>query len=209
METTFAPAVSAGWAALLAETNALHLFQHWLDEAPLDGPVPMTLATVRPDGHPTARVVYLHGVPTDKTGFRFFTSLTSPKAQELEANPHAALTFYWSGLDRQVRVEGVVHPLPPDDATLAFSKRPRANQLGVWASPQSQVLSGPEELAERLHEATERFASQKAVPRPPQWGGYAVHPTMIEFWAGNPGDLPSRLRFERAPMGWQQVCLAP
>jgi pyridoxamine 5'-phosphate oxidase len=185
-------------------------FCHWFDQALAAGvtePNAMVLATAAPDGWPSARVVLLKGV--DERGFSFFTNYHSRKGRELAANPHAALTFFWPELERQVRVKGTVGVVTPEESDDYFRSRPLDSQLGAWASPQSEAISGRDELERRLAEVRERFAGG-AVPRPSHWGGYRLAPTEVEFWQGRPGRLHDRLRYVRDPDGaWRLGRLGP
>jgi pyridoxamine 5'-phosphate oxidase len=198
----------------LSETDAgddpLGLFRAWLDdaiEAGLPEPNAMVLATATPDGRPSSRAVLLKSV--DEDGFVFFTHHTSRKGRELAANPAAALCFVWLELERQIRVEGRVERAPEAVADAYFARRPRASQLGAWASPQSEPVRAREELERRLEDAEARFAGRD-VPRPPGWGGYRLRPDTLEFWQGRPSRLHDRLHFtRRADGGWLRVRLAP
>jgi pyridoxamine 5'-phosphate oxidase len=193
-----------------AGDDPMLLFRAWLDdaiEAGLPEPNAMVLATSTPDGRPAARAVLLKSVDAD--GFVFFTHQASRKGSELAANPAAALCFVWLELERQIRVEGRVDRAPDAAADDYFARRPRASQLGAWASPQSEPVASREELERRLEEAAVRFA-ERNVPRPPGWGGYRLRPQVLEFWQGRPSRMHDRLRFTlQAEGGWQRVRLAP
>ncbi|WP_400190888.1 pyridoxamine 5'-phosphate oxidase [Hymenobacter sp. B81] len=194
-----------------ADADALRQFRRWLDEAlqaQLDEPTAMTLATVGPDGQPSARIVLLKGLP-DEAGFLFFTNYDSRKGRELAASPRAALTFFWPGLERQVRVEGTVDKAPENLSTEYFQSRPLSSQIGAWASPQSQVIGSREELEQREQAVARQFAGQNPLPRPPHWGGFVLRPQRIEFWQGRPSRLHDRLLYERSATGWQRRRLAP
>jgi len=186
-------------------------FRAWLDEAlaaHLDEPTAMTVSTVGPDGQPSARVVLLKGLPDDAT-FLFYTNYDSRKGQELAAQPRAALTFFWPGLERQVRVEGRIEKAPEAMSTDYFQSRPRGSQVGAWASPQSQPITDREALETREHEVEQQFAGQDPLPRPPHWGGYLLHPTRVEFWQGRPSRLHDRIVYEQAGDTWRLSRLAP
>jgi pyridoxamine 5'-phosphate oxidase len=185
-------------------------FSRWLGDA-LDARLPephaMTLATSTPDGYPSARMVLLRGF--DAAGFVFYTNYDSRKGNELLANPRAALIFFWPELQRQVRVEGTVAPVSPEESDAYFASRPRGSQIGAWASRQSQVLPDRETLERRVMELETLYQDQ-AVPRPPNWGGYRVRPAVVEFWQGRASRLHDRLRFRLRDSGaWVRERLSP
>jgi|SRR6266550_400071 len=169
-------------------------------------PDAMVLSTVDPDGRPSARYVLLKGV--DACGFVFYTNLGSRKARALAANPHAALTFYWPPLDKQVRVEGDVERVSDAEADAYFVTRPRASQIGAWASKQSASLTSPASLDERIRNVRERFDGVP-VPRPPFWSGFRVVARSIEFWTRDPARLHERIIFQRNNGEWERSLLFP
>lgn len=185
-------------------------FQQWFDEAldtDIHEPNAMTLATATPDGSPSARIVLLKGV--DERGFTFYTNYRSQKGRELSHNPQAALTFLWKPLERQVRIEGEVHPVPEEESDAYFARRPRGSQLGAWASPQSRVVASRDELHDRMEAVRDEYAEAETIPRPPHWGGFRLAPSRVEFWQGRPNRLHDRIRYRRADGGWTRERLAP
>jgi pyridoxamine 5'-phosphate oxidase len=185
------------------------LFRAWFAAAQRAGlvlPESMTLATATADGVPAARLVLLKGVSPQ--GFTFFTNYDSRKGQELAANPRAALAFHWPILQRQVRVEGRVERLSPEESSAYFRTRPRGARIGAWASRQSETLESREELERRVREVDQRYPGED-VPCPPFWGGYRVIPERMEFWQGRINRLHDRLLFERRGDGWEAVRLYP
>ena len=193
-----------------ADLDPIRQFQRWFDEADSAG-LPMveamTLATATPEGRPSARMVLLKSV--DERGFVFYTNYRSRKAQELEANPWAALVFHWEPLERQVRIEGKVSRISAAESDQYFKTRPRESQIGAIASPQSEVIESREALEERFRELENDYRD-KPIERPPHWGGYRLEPEWIEFWKGRPGRLHDRLSYERQPDGaWLRTRLAP
>lgn len=193
------------------QPDAMQQFQQWLDEAleaQLDEPTAMTISTVAASGQPSSRVVLLKGLP-DMAGFLFYTNYDSRKGQELANQPLAALNFFWPGLERQVRVEGRVEKAPETMSTAYFQSRPRASQLGAWASPQSQVIGSREELEELEKQFEEQFADLNPLPRPADWGGYILRPQLVEFWQGRPSRLHDRIVYTRVAGGWKTDRLAP
>ncbi len=185
-------------------------FRRWFEDATRAGvhePNAMTLATVGPDGQPSARVVLLKGA--DARGLTFFTNLASRKGRELEANAGAALVFWWGPLARQVRFEGKVARVEDAEADAYFRSRPRGSQIGAWASAQSSVLPGRQVLEAAAQSYSQRFAAG-AVPRPDFWGGFRLAPARVEFWQGQSDRLHDRLRYSRRADGdWRIERLAP
>ena len=192
------------------DRDPISLFRRWFDEAKAAGlPMPeaMTLATASSGGIPSARLVLLKQVDDD--GFVFYTNYKSRKALELEANPFAALVFYWPQLDYQIRIEGSVARTSAPESDEYFQTRPRESQIGAHASPQSEVIPSRETLEQRFAEL-EQLYRDRVIERPPHWGGYRVRPERIEFWKARPGRLHDRLCYERQSDGtWRQVRLAP
>ena len=191
------------------DRDPINQFKRWFDDAIASGmklPEAMTLATATRDGKPSARVVLLKDVDSD--GFVFYTNYRSAKARDLEANPHAALVFYWSQFDRQVRVEGTVERVSTEESRAYFKTRPRESQIGAWASPQSNVIENREVLEARVAELEQLYGDGE-LECPEHWGGYRVKPTRIEFWKGRLGRLHDRIVYERDGMHWNINRLAP
>ena len=174
--------------------------------AELAEPDAMVLATVDPDGRPSARYVLLKGV--DQGGFVFYTNLGSRKAEALTAHPDAALCFYWAPIGSQVRIEGSVERVSDGEADAYFATRPRGSQIGAWASEQSRELETRSVLDERVAEINQRFEG-KSVSRPPFWSGFRVIPRAIEFWTRDPERLHVRERYERDGAAWRRALLYP
>ena len=167
----------------------------------------MSLATASRDAKPSVRIVLLKSF--DEDGFVFFTNYESEKGKQLEANPNAALGFYWIELDRQIRISGQVKKTSREESQTYFHSRPVGSQLSAWASRQSAVLDGRRVLDARMEEINERFAD-KPVPLPPHWGGYRLKPDNMEFWQGRPNRLHDRFRYTRKSDGsWLIERLAP
>ena len=189
----------------------VRLFAAWFAEAKRAEPVnpdAMALATVDADGLPNARMVLLKAF--DASGFVFYTNTDSAKGNELADTPKAALTFYWKTLQRQVRARGAVEPVSAEEADAYFATRSRMAQIGAWASKQSSALES--RLA--FEKAVARFAAKFAigtVPRPPNWSGYRVMPTEIEFWHERPYRLHDRVAFTRPNLSalWTKTRLYP
>jgi pyridoxamine 5'-phosphate oxidase len=186
-------------------------FATWYAEAvkaiPED-PNAMVLSTVGLAGRPSARVLLLKGF--DTRGFVFYTNLESRKGRELAAHPAASLTFHFRPLRRQVRVEGLVEKVSPEEADAYFATRPRGSQVGAWASTQSAPLPGRATLEARVAEVEAQYQG-KPIPRPPHWSGYRLVPDQIEFWVGRENRLHEREVFMRDAPGapWTVQLLYP
>ncbi len=188
--------------------NPFLQFDVWFEEAvnaQILDPQAMSISTVDANGHPSTRIVYLRGIDD---GFIFYTNYNSHKANDIEANDKVALNFLWRGLDRQIRVDGVVEKVSNQKSDEYFSKRPRESQIGAWASSQSAELNSREELEQKVVDFTKQYEGQE-VPRPPHWGGYIVKPNKIEFWQGRPNRLHDRILYQKEGEEWKIKRLSP
>lgn len=186
------------------------LFDRWYTAArenPGHDPTAMTLSTVDADGRPAGRIVLLKR--HDASGFVFYTNFHSRKGLELESHEHAALTFWWPWLNRQVRIEGPTRKVDAAEADAYFASRPRASQIGAWASRQSEPLQSRGELERAVREYTEQFAGRD-IPRPPHWGGFRLAPQRMEFWHDRQGRLHDRIIYRLQDSGqWSVQRLNP
>ncbi len=183
-------------------------FRRWYDEQKTvtsGEPNAMTVATVSPDGQPSARMVLLKHV--DANGFVFFSAYNSAKGVEIAANPRVALLFYWPETERQVRIEGTVTHTSSKETEDYFHSRPRGSQLAASIANQSQVTTKAE-LEAAMLELDERYKGRD-VPVPGTWGGFRVTPDHLEFWQGRPNRLHDRVRYSKSGDGWKIVRLAP
>jgi len=190
--------------------NPIAFFSKWFSEAEsaqITDINAMTLATVDANALPHARIVLLKGL--DNEGFVFFTNYDSAKGKEINANPHVALVFYWKELERQVRVEGFIEQVNPEESDIYFRSRPAGSRIGAWASPQSRKIT-QRNILEKNYAKYEKEFSNIDIPRPPHWGGYRVMPSHIEFWQGRPSRMHDRIVFSKNETGiWNRYRLAP
>lgn len=202
-------------------------FRRWLDDAVAAGvhePNAMVVSTVDAEGRPWSRYVLLKGL--EAGGFDFYTNYDSLKSQQLAVSPHAAVTFGWLDLHRQVNISGSVVRISDEESDAYWRVRTRGSQIGGWASNQSTELPDRQALLDRYARMEERFADPDGdsstgdpatggtdgnpVPRPPHWGGWRVVPHTVEFWQGRRNRLHDRLRYRSADDGtWERVRLSP
>ncbi|SHM33669.1 Pyridoxamine 5'-phosphate oxidase [Chitinophaga jiangningensis] len=188
----------------------LQQFSRWWNDATtgeVEEANAMTLATSTPDGHPSARIVLLKSF--DDEGFLFFTNYDSQKGEEMAANPHVSLLFFWRELERQVRIVGTVSKAPAAVSDAYYNSRPEGSRIGAIASPQSRVISDRSVLEEEVARLTGKYAGNTPV-RPDYWGGYIVKPASLEFWQGRSSRLHDRIRYTLQGDGnWKIERLAP
>ncbi|MEP2669220.1 MAG: pyridoxamine 5'-phosphate oxidase [Cyclobacteriaceae bacterium] len=192
------------------DKNPFIQFEKWFKQAIASQalePNAMNLATLSENGRPTSRIVLLKGV--ENSQFVFYTNYQSQKGKELEVNPACAINFFWPELERQVRIEGVASRVSAEVSDSYFQSRPRASQIGAWASPQSTMIKERSILEERVLQIEKKYKDLKVLPRPKQWGGYGITPFEIEFWQGRPSRLHDRIVYTLVDDKWKINRLAP
>jgi pyridoxamine 5'-phosphate oxidase len=201
------------------QLSRAHLTEHpsellalWLEDAAQqegDDYQAMVLSTLDDAGFPVGRVVLARGI--EREGVNFFTNYLSEKGRNLEACPRAGATFFWKGLERQVRIRGTVERLSPEESDRYFASRPVDSQLGAWMSMQSEILPDVVDWDARRKSWIQKFENSNGViPRPPHWGGYQLRWSEVEFWQGRPSRLHDRWQYRiDATGGWSAVRLSP
>lgn len=184
-------------------------FTRWFEQAlkaQVNEPNAMNVATVDAHGRPSSRIVLVKQF--DERGFTWYTNYDSRKAQELRVNPYAALLFFWSELERQVRIEGRVETTSAEESDKYFHSRPLKSRLSAIASQQSAPIANRAAL-EQNYEAVAASAGD-APPRPANWGGFRLVPERIEFWQGRRSRFHDRIVYLRQEDGsWVRQRLQP
>lgn len=169
----------------------------------------MNLSTVTADNKPSGRIVLLKHF--DPRGLCFYTNYESDKGRQMAHTPYAAATFYWGSLERQIRVEGRIEKTTDDEADRYFATRPVKSRISTWVQPsQSQVVENRQQLETAFDQATQKWAGNEDVKRPPYWGGYRLVPDRFEFWQGAPSRLHDRVVYtKREGNQWNKMRLSP
>ncbi|MDO9040070.1 MAG: pyridoxamine 5'-phosphate oxidase [Bacteroidota bacterium] len=190
-------------------TNPLHQLGLWLKDA-ISGqkadPTAMVLSTVDLEGNPDSRVVLLKELTPE--GLVFFTNYNSKKGQQITANQHVSVVFFWPELERQVRITGKAEKISEEDSESYFLSRPLESQLGAWASPQSEIIENRNVLDENYTHFRQYFETHE-IEKPPHWGGFLIRPEYFEFWQGRSNRLHDRVEFCQKGQNWIIHRLAP
>lgn len=192
-------------------TNPIDQFKQWMKDA-LDAkiiePNAMTLSTINQRGRPSARVVLLKEIT--KNSFVFYTNYDSAKANDIDNQSEVSLTFLWKEIERQVRINGHAQKISEAKSIAYFQSRPRASQLGAWASDQSETIPNREYLEEKMKSAERKFEAKDSIDKPHNWGGYEVLADEIEFWQGRSSRLHDRHLYTKMAVNqWNVRRLSP
>lgn len=191
-------------------SQPIPMLKQWLSEAiqaeALE-PTAMTVSTVNAEGKPSSRVVLLKEIT--EQGLVFFTNYNSKKGTDVAVNNQVALNFIWHELERQIRVEGVIEKATEVESDKYFAMRPRASQIGAYASPQSQIIPNRDFLDKKIKETEELLDGKAEIERPKHWGGYIIRPTYFEFWQGRKSRLHDRIQYRQDRESWKIERLAP
>ena len=190
--------------------DPIQLFKVWMDEAKKtesNDPNALSLATADKNEIPSVRIVLLKDFSKD--GFIFYTNLDSPKSLDIESNPKAEMCFYWKSLQRQVRVFGSINKVAANIADKYFSSRDYDSKISAWASEQSKILRNRSDLLERIDGFKKTHPETRNVPRPENWSGWILEPTMIEFWLKGQNRIHERLRYYKELNNWIKKLLNP
>jgi pyridoxamine 5'-phosphate oxidase len=192
-------------------TDPIRQLKVWLDEAFKAGvqqnPHAVCLATIDPDGRPSARMVLCNAIDVERGAFVMYTNRESRKGRAIAANPRAAIVFYWGPQDRSARVEGRVERTPDADCDAYFATRPLDAQVGAWASAQSEPVSSREAMVAKVHDEAARLGvaldgkprtePHDRIPRPPHWGGFTLVADSVELWVSRPARIHDRAVWTR------------
>jgi pyridoxamine 5'-phosphate oxidase len=181
--------------------DPLPRLRDWIDEAratDLTEPEAAALATIEPDGRPSARIVAVRGLDVVRGVATFYTDRRSRKGAALAAHPHAALVFHWDRFGRQARLAGPVTLASDAESDAYFASRHPESRLAARTSEQSRPIDARATLVARWRATAAQFPSADAIPRPPYWGGYHVWIETVELWASRPHRLHDRVAWSRA-----------
>lgn len=183
-------------------------FEQWLADAiksELKEPNAMVLSTVDEIGKPSSRVVLLKSVSQD--GLVFYTNYKSRKGEEIACNPMVSALFFWSPLERQIRIKGIAKRISAAESDAYFNSRPKESKLSAIVSPQSQEIPNRKYLSSKINELKNK--DNIKLLRPEYWGGYRIEPQSFEFWQGRANRLHDRFFYFRHDGLWNIKKLAP
>ncbi|MEO7174396.1 MAG: pyridoxamine 5'-phosphate oxidase [Saprospiraceae bacterium] len=192
------------------QADPIEQMRAWMSdaiEAKEDEANAMTLATVRADGRPDARIVLLKEI--EEIGLVFYTNYESKKGKQMAENGFASVVFFWHNLHRQLRVSGKIEKIDAEDSDQYFHSRPLDSQIGAIVSPQSTVIQDKTELEDNFKKIKENLAPNTNIERPNHWGGYRLIPDLFEFWQGRSSRLHDRFEYQLHDGKWKIVQLAP
>ena len=190
--------------------DPIQLFKIWIEEAKkteLNDPNALSLATADKNGTPSVRIVLFKDF--NDNGFTFYTNLESRKSSDIENNPKAEMCFHWKSLRRQIRVFGSIKRVSDETADKYFYSRDYESKIGAWASEQSKILKSRKDLLDRIKGFKKVYPDSDNVPRPDNWSGWMLEPTMLEFWLEGPNRIHERLRYFKEQKKWVKKLFNP
>ena len=191
------------------DTNPLEQFNVWFQiaiDAEVNEANAMAISTISEEGKPRSRYVLFKDIVDNK--LVFYSDYGSSKGQEMENNPNISGLFFWPELHRQIRLEGVVSKTSDEVSDNYFASRPRGAQLSAIASSQSTEIEGRETVEDRIKELEIEFEG-KDIPRPDNWGGYAIDISFWEFWQGRRSRTHDRFIYVKNDNSWEITRLSP
>ncbi|MEM6718760.1 MAG: pyridoxal 5'-phosphate synthase [Bacteroidota bacterium] len=190
--------------------NPFEKFNHWLAEErkqqELRFPTACCLSTIGTDGYPNARFVSLKEV-TDK-GFIITGTLSSLKGQEFAQHPTAALTFWWTVTERQVRIQGDVSEITKAQAIQYFQERNRDSQLVSTVFDQGKEIESFDLMKDQFQQEKEKLGTSP-IEMPNNWSGICIQPKRMEFMDFKVSRLHERTVFENENGNWKSYCIQP
>lgn len=186
------------------------LLQKWINDAREAGcpdATAMALSTVERGNQPSSRVVLLKKIEDHR--LIFYTNYHSRKSKEIRYHNRVAALFFWAGLERQVKVAGIAHPVDDSDSDRYFATRPFESKIAAWASPQGEEVPDRAYLEQEYNKYLVKFRDKEDIPRPAYWGGIAIRPLRMEFWQGGEHRLHDRIQFTFREDRWNWTRLAP
>jgi len=191
------------------DKNPLEQFNIWFQiaiDAEVNEANAMAISTVSKEGTPRSRYVLFKDIVEDQ--LVFYSDYESSKGQEMEQNPNISGLFFWPELHRQIRLEGIVSQTSDEVSDNYFASRPRGAQLSAIASSQSTEIEGRETVEDRIKELEKEFDG-KDIPRPDNWGGYAIDINFWEFWQGRRSRTHDRFIYVKNDNSWEITRLSP